>query len=79
MQQINEVTKLVKQLKADDEIIALRESIKRAAEERVQEGTLSVSDLIREINAHNLARQERATHEIMHMMAIYSIKYLKNN
>ncbi len=79
MQQINEVTKLVKQLKADDEIIALRESIKRAAEERVQEGTLSVSDLIREINAHNLARQERATHEIMHMMAIYSIKYLKNH
>ena len=78
-QQMNEITKLAKQLKADDEIIALRESIKRSAGVRVQEGTITVSDLIREINAHNLAKQERATHEIMHLMAVYSIKYLKNN
>lgn len=77
-QQLNEITKLNDLLKADDEIITLRESIKRSAEMRVQEGTMSVSDLIREINALNLARQERATHEIMHQMAIYSFKYLIN-
>ncbi len=78
-QQINEVDKLVKQLAADEEIIGLREGIKKAAEARLEEGTISVSDLIREISAENMARQERATHEIMHLMAIYSIKYLKNN
>lgn len=78
-QQLNEITKLNNLLKADDEIITLRESIKRSAEMRVQEGTMSVSDLIREINALNLARQERATHEIMNQMAIYSFKYLINN
>jgi outer membrane protein TolC len=78
-QQINEVDKLAKQLATDEEIIGLREGIKKAAEKRLEEGTISVSDLIREINAENLARQERATHEIMHLMAIYSIKYLKNN
>lgn len=78
-QQVNEISKLRKQMISDDEIIRLREEIKRAAEIRLQEGTISVSDLLREINAENLARQERATHEIMHLMAIYSIKYLKNN
>lgn len=78
-QQVNEISKLRKQMITDDEIIRLREEIKRAAEIRLQEGTISVSDLLREINAENLARQERATHEIMHLMAIYSIKYLKNN
>jgi hypothetical protein len=79
MQQRNEVMKFAKQLQADNEIIELRNNIKRAAEKKVENGTLSVSDLIREINAENMARQERATHEIMHLMAIYSIKYLKNN
>ena len=78
-QQVNEISKFRKQMISDDEIIRLREEIKRAAEIRLQEGTISVSDLLREINAENLARQERATHEIMHLMAIYSIKYLKNN
>lgn len=79
MQQRNEVMKYAKQLQADDEIIQLRNNIKRAAEKKVENGTLSVSDLLREINAENMARQERATHEIMHLMAIYTIKYLKNN
>lgn len=78
-QQVNEISKFRKQMGSDNEIIRLREEIKRAAEIRLQEGTISVSDLLREINAENLARQERATHEIMHLMAIYSIKYLKNN
>ena len=78
-QQLNEISKFTKQMESDTEIIRLREEIKRAAEKRVEEGIISVSDLIREINAENLARQERATHEIMHLMAIYSIKYLKNN
>lgn len=78
-QQLNEILKFTKQMESDTEIIRLREEIKRAAEKRVEEGIISVSDLIREINAENLARQERATHEIMHLMAIYSIKYLKNN
>ncbi|MDD3273709.1 MAG: TolC family protein, partial [Bacteroidales bacterium] len=78
-QQRNEVEKLAKQLASDDEIIAIRERIKKAAEKKVEEGTISVSDLVREINAESMARQERSTHEIMHLMAIYSIKYLKNN
>lgn len=77
--QLNEAEKLANQLKSDDEIISLRERIKRAAEVKVENGTMSVSDLIREINAENLARQEKANHEIMHLLAIYSIKYLKNN
>jgi outer membrane protein TolC len=78
-QQRNEVDKLARQLSADDEIITLRINIKNAAETKAENGTLSVSDLLREINALNMARQEKATHEIMHLMAIYSIKYLKNN
>lgn len=58
----------------DDEIIALRERIKKSAEAKVENGTLSVSDLLREITAENLARQTKALHEIQLLSSIYSLK-----
>ncbi|MDR1675950.1 MAG: TolC family protein [Tannerella sp.] len=50
---------------ADDaEIIALRTSIRRTSETRFTHGTLTVSDLLRDIHAESQARQARALHEI---------------
>jgi len=74
----NEIDKLRKQLESDAEIIRLRGNIKRAAEAKMENGTLQVSDLIREINAENLARQERVIHETEYLMAIYNLKYNLN-
>ena len=62
-----------------DEIIALRTNIRKAAEAKVSNGTLAVTDLLREINSENKARQVKALHEVQLLMNIYQLKYTTNN
>jgi hypothetical protein len=38
-----------------------------------------VSDLLREINAENLAQQAKALHEIQLLMSIFTLKNTLNN
>lgn len=78
-QQQNEINKLTETMKNDDEIISLRSNIKKAAESKLENGTIVVSDLLREINAENLARQTRSLHEIQLYMAAYQLKNTINN
>lgn len=66
-------------LDKDDEIIALRTNIRKAAEAKVSNGTLAVTDLLREINSENKARQVKALHEVQLLMNIYQLKYTTNN
>ena len=63
---------------ADDKIIRLRASIKKAAEVKLANGVISVTDLIREINSEDLARQTAATHRIQQLQSIYNYMYTTN-
>jgi len=78
-QQQTEIEKLQSTLSNDDEIIRLRENIKKSATAKVENGTLTVSDLIREINAENQARQLKSLHEIQLIMSVYQLKNNINN
>lgn len=78
-QQQNDIEKLKLTLKNDDEIIGLRNNIKKSAEAKVTNGTLTVTDLLREINAENISRQARALHEIQLYMAVYQLINNINN
>jgi len=78
-QQQTEIEKLHSVITNDDEIIRLRENIKKSATAKVENGTLSVSDLIREINAENQARQVKALHEIQLIISVYQFKNNINN
>jgi len=78
-QQQNEIIKLQSTISNDDEIIRLRENIKKAATAKMENGTASVSDLIREINAENQARQLKSLHEIQLLMTVYQLKNNSNN
>lgn len=78
-QQFNEIEKLKITLKNDDEIIRLRTNIKKAAEAKVTNGTLTVTDLLREINAESIAKQTRILHETQLYMAVYQFKNNINN
>lgn len=69
-----EIEKLKENLKSDDEIIALRSNIKKTAAARLSNGTITVADMLREINAEHLARQQKALHEIQLCMAVYQLK-----
>lgn len=65
-------------LKYDDEIIVLRNNVKKSAEVKVANGTLTVTDLMREINAEDLARQDKIQHEVELLLSIYNLKYTTN-
>ena len=78
-QQRNEVEKIQSGLKSDDEIIRLRENIKKSTQARQVNGTASVSDLIRDVNAENQARQLKSLHEIQLLMNVYQLRNNINN
>lgn len=78
-QQNNEIQKIQELIKTDNQIIELRSGIKKSAEIKVENGTLAVSDLIREINAENMAMQEKILHEIQLIISIYNLKNTSNN
>lgn len=73
------IDKYVAQLRYDDEIIALRGSVKRASEAKMANGTLSGTDLTRDIHAEQSAIQDKILHEIELLMAIYNLRYAINN
>ncbi len=74
-----EMEKIRENLKTDDELINLRFTIKRSAEAKWHNGTLTVTDLLREINAEHLARQQKKVHMIQLCMAVYQLKTDSNN
>lgn len=77
-QQRSEIEKLRAMLADDEEIIALRSSIKATAEKRVENGTMSVSDLVREINAESQARQMKSLREVQLLSAEYNLAFTNN-
>ncbi|MEG0500309.1 MAG: TolC family protein, partial [Rikenellaceae bacterium] len=74
----SEVTKLRKQMTLDDKIIALRGNIKRSSEAKVAAGTLSVTDMLRDVTLENSAKLQKAIHKVELIMNIYNIKYKVN-
>ena len=78
-QQDQAIRSLEKQMKDDDEIIRLRGNIRRAAEAKVQNGTMTVTDMLREITNESMARQTKALHEVQLLMNIWQLKYTLNN
>ena len=63
----------------DDEIVALRRNVREAAEAKVQNGILNVTDLMQEVDAENLAKLDRITHDIQLLMAVYMYKNTTGN
>jgi outer membrane protein TolC len=79
LQEKNEIAKIGAVIADDGEIIRLRTNIKKASQAKVQNGTLPVNDLIRDINAESQAMQDKAIHEIQLLQAIYNLKETVNN
>jgi len=77
--QNSDIDRLTEQLGYDDEIIALRGSVRRSSESKMERGTLSGSDLARDINAESAARQDRVLHEMELLMAVYNLKFITND
>lgn len=73
------VSDLQEQIKRDDRIIRLRQSIYDKAVAKVQNGIETVNEMLREVNAVNEARQQKSIHEIRLLQEIYKLKNINNN
>lgn len=65
------ILSLRKQLDKDAQIVTLRENIRQTNEKKVKLGTETVNELIRSVNAVNMARQQQSLHELQLLQAIY--------
>ena len=78
-QEQSEIHKLKILLEKDDEIIQLRRRVKLAGESKYKNGVYQINDLIRDINAENQARQNKALREINYLLSIYNYKHIQGN
>jgi len=78
-EQAAKIRRYYKIMEDDDDVIALRERVRKATEVEVMNGTKSTSDLITEMNKEQAARQEKVVHEIELIKAIYELKTIKND
>uniref|UniRef100_A0AB33JBR8 TolC family protein n=1 Tax=Prevotella sp. GTC17260 TaxID=3236796 RepID=A0AB33JBR8_9BACT len=73
------IDNLQRQIEEDDEIIRLRISIRERSELKVKNGTETVNELLRNVNAVSRARQSKALHELQLLQEIYHLHELNNN
>jgi len=66
-------------LESDNEIIRMRETIYKASEAKAENGTLSVNDLMRDLNMEHAAKAQKIVHETQYLKALYDLKILYNN
>lgn len=72
------IESLHKQIAQDDEIIALRQSIRAKADTKVANGTETVNEMLRDINAVSEAKLAKAFHEIQLLQETYKLKNINN-
>jgi outer membrane protein TolC len=78
-QQSSEIRKMQEVIRSDDEIIMLRRNIKEATRIKMENGILSTTDLVREINAENTAIQGKILHEMQLLINIENLRITTNN
>lgn len=78
-QQIVGIDKYKELLNTDDRIIALRLSVKNAANAQLQNGVLNVHDYITVLNAEDQARQNKILHETQLLQALYNYQNIIGN
>lgn len=79
MQEDGEIKKMSELVARDAEIVRLRRSIKDIAFARMNNGAISTTDFIRELNAKDLAEQAYIQHKLEKLSRQYNYKYLTND
>ena len=79
LQQRNAIEKMNRIMSDDSEIIKLRTSIRQTSEAKYANGTIMVSELLRDIIAENQSMQAKAMHEIEWLKNIYELANNLNN
>ena len=72
------ISRLRRALADDDRIVALRRSVREAAESKLRNGVIDTNDLLRKITDEASARSARSLREVELLTAIYELKYTIN-
>ena len=72
------ISRLRRALADDDRIVALRRSVREAAESKLRNGVIDTNDLLRKITDEASARSARSLREVELLKAIYVLKYTIN-
>lgn len=78
VQQNTDLEKFVQMLASDDEMIRLRVNIQRSTEARVENGTATAADLLRDINAVHRAKADKMLHQMQWLQTMYQLKNTVN-
>ncbi len=73
-----DIARLRKALSDDDRIVALRRSVREAAEAKLREGVIDTTDLLRKITDENNATTARSAREIELLKTICQLKHTIN-
>lgn len=76
--QQNAIDEMTKILTDDDEIIQLRQSVRKATETKLNNGIINTNDLVRDITNESNARLAKASHQIELLNRIYQLKNIIN-
>lgn len=77
-QEQSDIEKFRKMITDDDEIISLRESVRKAAEAKLDNGIIDSDNLLQEITRENQARIGKVSHEIEMLKKIYELRNTVN-
>lgn len=78
-QQRQEVDRLQQMQQSDAEIVRLQERVRQAALVQLEQGTLSATDYLREVNTLEEARQQQGLHRLQALQARYQQQLLTGN
>jgi outer membrane protein TolC len=78
-QQNSGILKYSSLMKTDNEIIALRESVRNAAAARLENGVITAHDYITQANAVDLAKQNLILHQVQLLHAQYDYQNITGN
>lgn len=78
-QQNADIIRYQQLIASDNEIIELRDSVKRASTLQLQNGVINANDYLLDINAEGQARQDRVVHQVQLLMSQYDHKTTSGN
>jgi outer membrane protein TolC len=79
IQQRAEIRKWASLLKTDEEIIVLKTEVKDAAKAQLDNGVITASDYIREVNAEDQARLNKVFHQLQWVQSIINYQTISGN
>ena len=74
----NEIDRMYDLKASDDEIVRLRESVRKTSESKYRNGVITLNDLLRDITEENSAVVSGSLHELEMLKNIYDLKVVLN-